>query len=141
MKKAQNPIFSQDIQVQVVHEINNIELDTWITHLSNVQKELEAFNNYYNSLPAEERLEIEQTIMSFEIKKVDNDVFLKTLNNYKNARINLDKCEDTSCDMNFLEKHEECRRMYLFHIEKYRKIKNTFFIQLQEKIVRSKMSA
>ncbi|EDP94222.1 hypothetical protein U8527_07330 [Kordia algicida OT-1] len=141
MNKIHKTISSKDTQVQVVHEINNIELENWINHLLNVKKELEVFNDYYKSLAVDKKIEIEKTILNFEIKKIDNDVFLKALIDYKNTRINLDKCEDTSCNMNFLGKHEECRRMFLFHIEKYRKLKDAFFNELQEKIIISKISA
>lgn len=138
MKQLQIEIYPHDSEVEVAHKINTMELENWINHLTYVRGELKNLVGFYNAQPIEKRLEQEKMTQHFEMKKVDNDVILSALVNFKNSRIAIAECEDTSCDMVFLQEHEKCRRMYLFHIEKYRKLKDEFFSQLQGKFAASR---
>ncbi|QHI39302.1 hypothetical protein IMCC3317_47120 [Kordia antarctica] len=138
MKELQIEIYPHDSEVEVAHKINTMELENWINHLTYVRGELKNLVGFYNAQPIEKRMGQEKIIQHFEMKKVDNDVILSSLINFKNSRTAIAECEDTSCDMVFLQEHEKCRRMYLFHIDKYRKLKDQFFSMLQGKFSASK---
>lgn len=138
MKELHIEIYPHDSEVEVAHKINTMELDNWINHLTYVRRELKNLVDFYNAQPIDKRLEQEKMTQHFEMKKVDNDVILSSLINFKNSRTGIAECEDTSCDMIFLQEHEKCRRMYLFHIDKYRKLKDEFFSKLQGKFTAAK---
>ena len=127
-------IFAHDSDVEVAHKINTMELQNWINHLTYIRKELNNLLGFYNAQPIEKRMEQEMTSQSFEIKKIDNDVILSQLQKFSDSRETIAECQDTHCDMSFIQEHEKCRRMYLYHIDKYRKLKDSFFKELQVKI-------
>ena len=59
---------------------------------------------------------------------------LKSLVTFFNSQSSIVECLDMKCNISFIQEHEKCRRMYQFHIDKYRKMKDTFFTDLQRKI-------
>ncbi|AEE18306.1 hypothetical protein [Dokdonia sp. 4H-3-7-5] len=134
MKGLNIEIYAHDSEVDVAHKINTMELHNWINHLTYIRKELSNLIHFYNAQPAQKRLEQESTSQRFEMKQVDNDVILVELQKFKVSRDTIAECEDVLCDMTFIQEHEKCRRMYLYHIDKYRKLKDTFFKELQGKI-------
>ncbi|MFC4689938.1 hypothetical protein ACFO5T_05810 [Dokdonia genika] len=134
METVNIEIFAHDSEVEVAHKINTMELHNWINHLTYVRKELNNLIGFYNAQPLEKRLEQEMTAQKFEMKQVDNDVILSELMKFKNSRGTIAECQDMHCDMTFIQEHEKCRRMYLFHIDKYRKLKDSFFADLRGKM-------
>ena len=134
METSNIEIYAHESEVEVAHKINTMELHNWINHLIYVRKELNNIIGFYNAQPDEKRLEQEMTSQRFEMKQVDNDVILSELHKFKNSRGSIAECQDMLCDMTFIQEHEKCRRMYLFHIDKYRKIKDSFFVDLRGKI-------
>jgi hypothetical protein len=133
MKSQISDIFAHDSELDVAHKINNIELDNWISHLNYVKSELNNLLVFYNSHETEQVDSKESLEQRFEIRRADNNVLLKSFMNYKNKREQLAECEDIECDMVFIKEHESYRRMYLFHIDKYRKLKDQFFNEIQGK--------
>lgn len=127
-------IFEHDTEVEVAHKINTMELNNWINHLTYVNQELNNLIRFYNSQPINKRLAQEDISRNFEIKKVDNDVILNKLQQFKDSRVVISECDNVNCDMSFIQEHEKCRRMFLYHIDKYRKLKDTFFKELQSEI-------
>lgn len=133
MKTLNIEIFDHDSEVEVAHKINTMELHNWMSHLTYIHKELNNLLEFYRSQTVEKRIELEKIYEAFEIKQVDNGVILRHLLEFKESRNKVSECEDMQCDMSFIQEHEKCRRMYLYHIEKYRKIKDLFFKELQGK--------
>jgi hypothetical protein len=133
MKNQITDIYAHDNELDVAHKINNIELDNWISHLNYVKSELNNLLVFYNSHETEHTESKESLVERFEIRRVDNNVLLKSFSNYKNKREQLAECENIECDMIFIKEHESYRRMYLFHIDKYRKLKDRFFNEIQGK--------
>lgn len=134
METSNIEIYAHDSEVEVAHKINTMELHNWINHLTYVRKELNNFIGFYNAQSSDKQLEQERTVQKFEMKQVDNDVILLELQKFKNSRRTIAECQDMHCDMTFIQEHEKCRRMYLFHVDKYRKLKDIFFKDLRGKI-------
>jgi hypothetical protein len=130
MKNTVTDIFPHDNDLNVAQKINTIELENWISHLNYVQSEHKNLITFYNT--QEEDIATrskEELLQRFEVKRVDNDVLLSSFNNYKNKRSQFIECEGLQCDMVFRKEHESCRRMYLYHIDKYRKLKSQFLMK------------
>lgn len=132
MKNQTSNLFPHDNELDVAHKINNIELDNWISHLNYVKSELNNLLIFYRAQETKKPESRESLIQRFEIRGIDNAILIKSFNDYKNKREQLIECEDIACDMFFLKEHEACRRMYLFHVEKYRKLKDQFFNEVQD---------
>ncbi|ARN77205.1 hypothetical protein BST97_03960 [Nonlabens spongiae] len=127
-------IHTHDNEVDIAHKINAMELQNWINHLNYIKSEVSNLIVFYNVKSSENRLEQERLTQRFEMIQVDNEVILAQLNKFKASRDAIDECDNMQCDMTFIQEHETCRRMYLFHIDKYRKLKDTFFAALRSKM-------
>ena len=130
MKTLQNKIFEHDTDVDVTHKINSIELDNWINHLKYIKKEL---NNLIGlcSDALSPKLENANVLQKFKKKDIETDTLLNALNKYMNSRSDIIECEDTQCDMAYISEHESFRRSYLYHLDKYRRLKDEFFSKVQ----------
>lgn len=125
-------VFNHDSEMDMVHKINTLELENWINHLNYVHRELDSLTVFYRK-QRDRNLESASAILErFEIIYVDNSIILKSLIEHSNARKNAIECDSTACDMSFISEHETYRRLYLFHIDKYRKQKDMFFNQIKE---------
>lgn len=141
MRTSQIEIYTHDSEVDVAHKINTMELENWINHLTYMRQEMNNFLEFYKMQNSTPNLANENIIQGFQLKQVDNDVILSSLIQFKNSRGTVIECEDLACDMVFIQEHEKCRRIYLFHIEKYRKLKDEFFKKLQGKFSTLKKTA
>jgi hypothetical protein len=135
MKNTATEIFQHDNKLDVAHKINNIELENWISHLKYMKSELKNLLVFYSTYENDSAISKEQLMQRFEIRRVDNKVLLSTLLDYKNKRVQLAECEDMQCDMVFIKEHESFRRMYLYHVDKYRKLKSQFFNDVEQKTI------
>ena len=130
MKPLQTEIYHHDSDVDVTHKINSIELDNWINHLNYIKKELKNLIALCG-VDLSNKLNDESVVQKFKKKDAENDILLNTLQNYMNSRKSIIECEDTQCDMAYITEHESYRRGYLYHLEKYRKVKDEFFNKVQ----------
>ncbi|MBZ0327119.1 MAG: hypothetical protein K8F54_05900 [Altibacter sp.] len=132
MKTIQTEIYQHDTDVDVTHKINSIELDNWINHLKYIKKEL---NNLIGLCGEDlnQKLDDESVLQKFKKKGVENDALLNVLHKYMSARRDIIECEDTQCDMVYITEHESYRRNYLYHLDKYRRLKDEFFSKVQGK--------
>lgn len=125
-------IFDHDTDIDVTHKINTIELDNWINHLKYISKELVNLVN----LCAEGlnmKLENDNVLARLEKKIEENEALLNALQKYSVVRTDIIECEDTQCDMVYITEHETYRRSYLYHLDKYRRLKDDFFKKVQGK--------
>jgi hypothetical protein len=127
-------IHTQDSDVEVAHKINSMELHNWINHLAYVGEELKSLVTFFNSQSSKKWMEREKLSQRFQIIMFDNNVINRQLQNFLDSRTSIVECQDMKCNISFIQEHEKCRRMYQFHIDKYRKMKDTFFTNLQRKI-------
>ena len=80
-----------------------------------------------------DKLEDKTVLQRFQKKKTENSNLLSALLNYSNSRVDIAECEDMNCDMTFLKEHEAYRKSYLYHLDKYRRLKDEFFDKVQGK--------
>ncbi|CAM4094066.1 hypothetical protein [Gillisia hiemivivida] len=140
MEVLQTEIYHHDTDVDMTHKINTIELDNWINHLKYIKKELtnliglweKDFNN---------KADDQSVLQKFQKKDTENETLLKALNKYMRSRGNIAECEDTQCDMVFITEHETYRRSYLYHLDKYRRLKDDFFSKVQGKFTLLNMNS
>tara|TARA_R100001369_G_scaffold3915_1_gene11864 strand:- start:468 stop:875 length:408 start_codon:yes stop_codon:yes gene_type:complete len=123
-------IYEHDNDVDVTHKINTIELDNWINHLKYIEKEV---INLVNMCTINDKLDDKTVLQRFQKKKVENNNLLQALFNYSNSRVDIAECEDMNCDMTFIKEHEAYRKNYLYHLDKYRRLKDEFFDKVQGK--------
>ena len=125
-------VFKIDIDVDMAHKINTMELDNWINHLKYIKKELVNLINICTD-GLHEKLGDESAVERFQKKKDENENLLEALIKYSNSRTDIIECEDTQCDMVYITEHESYRRTYLYHLDKYRKLKDEFISKVQGK--------
>lgn len=123
-------IFDHDTGVDVTHKINTIELDNWINHLKYINKELVNLVNLCTEVLSI-KLEDNSVLMRLQKKKEENESLLNALQKYSVSRSDIIECEDTQCDMVYITEHETYRRSYLYHLDKYRRLKDEFFKKVQ----------
>ena len=123
-------IFKYD--VDVAHKINTMELLNWINHLKYIAKEVVHIISVYNK-ELNGRIYNQSIIDRFQKKQMENENLLNALLEYSNYRSSTLVGVDTPCDMPYIAEHENYRRSYLYHLHKYRRLKNEFFNNAQNK--------
>ncbi|MFD2914533.1 hypothetical protein [Psychroserpens luteus] len=118
--------------MDVTHKINTIELDNWINHLEYIRKELVNLINLCSG-DLNKKLDNDSVFVRFQKKKIENENLFNALTKYAASRTNISECEDTQCDMVYITEHESYRRSYLYHLDKYRRLKDEFFDKVQGK--------
>ena len=139
MKTENIQIFDHDTNVDVTHKINTMELDNWINHLKYIKKELSNLINICKN-ELKDKLDDKSVVDRFEKKEIENETLLNALNTYSKSRLNIIECEDTQCDMIYITEHESYRRSYLYHLDKYRLLKDEFFNKVQGKFTLLKVN-
>ncbi|QNJ99133.1 hypothetical protein [Constantimarinum furrinae] len=132
MKTLLTEIYEHDTDVDVTHKINTIELENWINHLKYIKKELKNLIGLY-SKDLTNRINDQVVLQKFQKKEIENDTLLNALYNYMNSRKGISECEDTQCDLAYINEHESYRRSYLYHLDKYRRLKDDFFKKVKGK--------
>ena len=139
MTTLKNDIFNHDTDVDITHKINTMELDNWINHLKYIKKELVNLIGICNT-ELNDKLDDNNVVERFEKKQNENDTLLNALLKYDNSRSNIIECEDTECDMVYITEHESYRRSYLYHLDKYRRLKDEFFNKVKGQFALLKIS-
>lgn len=139
MTTLKNKIFDHDTDVDITHKINTMELDNWINHLKYIKKELVNLIAIYNK-ELNDKLDGDGVAERFEKKQNENNILLNALMEYHNTRANIIECEDTECDMVYITEHESYRRSYLYHLDKYRRLKDEFFNKIRGQFTLLKIS-
>lgn len=130
MTTLNNRLFNHDSDVDLAHKINTMELDNWINHLKYIKKELFNLIKVCNQ-GLNKKLNDVTVVDKFEKKDRENETLLNALIRYSNSRDNIVECEDMACDMVYITEHESYRRSYLYHLDKYRRLKDEFFNKVQ----------
>lgn len=119
-------IYDHDRPETITFKNNCIELDNWIGHMEYIEKEIA---NLLNLSKGEllNVLEQQPVLMRLSIKKEENQINLNAFRKYKNSLPLATECEDVDCDMFYISEHERYRKVYLYHLEKYRRIKEEYF--------------
>lgn len=139
METLKNDIYDHDSDLDITHKINTMELDNWINHLKYILKELNNLIGICNQ-ELNHKLDDNSVVERFEKKKKENDTLLSALLKYRSSRSNIIECEDTQCDMVYITEHESYRRSYLYHLDKYRRLKDEFFNKVKGQFTLLKIS-
>lgn len=119
-------IYDHDSPEAITFKNNSIELDNWIAHLEYIEKEINNLLNLSNG-ELSNVLEQQPVLMKLSIKKEENRISLNAFRKYKNSLPQATECEDVDCDMFYVNEHERFRKIYLYHLEKYRRVKEEYF--------------
>lgn len=133
MEDRPKEIYYHDSDITVTHKINATELDNWINHLNYINKELKNLI----ALCGEDlngKIDEENVSAKLHKKKSENETLLRALLKYLHSREKIIECEDTHCDMAYIKNHESYRWSYLYHLDKYRRLKDEFFGELLGKM-------
>lgn len=139
MTTLKTEIFNHDTEVDLTHKINTMELDNWINHLRYIKKELLNLISICDQ-DLNDKLDDNKVVERFQKKENENETLLNALLKYANSRSDIIECEDTQCDMVYITEHESYRRSYLYHLDKYRRLKDEFFNKVQGKFSLLKIS-
>lgn len=139
METLKTDIHDHDSDLDITHKINTMELDNWINHLKYILKELNNLIGICNQ-ELNQKLDDNSVVERFEKKKKENDTLLSALLKYRISRSNIIECEDTQCDMVYITEHESYRRSYLYHLDKYRRLKDEFFNKVKGQFTLLKIS-
>jgi len=123
MTTLNTTVYAHDTEVELTHKINTLELQNWIIHLQYVKKEINHLVLICDTVLEGKFVDL------FEEKQAKNDKLLNILNSYKRSRANITECEDTLCDMAFINDHEGFRKSYMYYLDTYRSLKESFFIE------------
>lgn len=132
MEERNIEIFGHDSDIDVTHKINTIELDNWINHLKYISSELDNLISLCKE-GLSTKLEDESILVRFQKKREDNEILLNALQKYSVSRSHIAECEDTQCDMVYIFEHETYRRSYVYHLDKYGRLKDEFFNKIKGK--------
>ncbi|MDN3665528.1 hypothetical protein ACFFU1_16245 [Algibacter miyuki] len=132
MKTEHLEIYDHDSDVDITHKINTSELGNWINHVKYIQKELDNITGIYNAVS--QKVEADDVLDKLSKKQAENQILLNALNKYVLLRSNLIECDDMQCDMVYITEHESYRRSYLYHIDKYRRLKDEVFSVIHTKL-------
>ncbi|XMO86796.1 hypothetical protein AAFN75_00530 [Algibacter sp. AS12] len=131
MKIDREKIFKDDSDVDIAHKINTMELDNWINHLTYIEKELTNLIGIYG-IRLNEKLDGDRILNRLVKKQEENKTLLNALNGYAMKRTKIIECDDMQCDMVYITEHESYRRSYLYHLDKYRRVKDEFFKEVHD---------
>lgn len=132
MKADSIEIFDHDTDVDIAHKINTLELNNWISHLTYIETELANLIGVYRE-KLKGKLKTNSVLSRLLKKQTENKNLLVALNKYASVRFKIAECESMQCNMVYITEHESYRRSYLYHLDKYRKLKDEFFNKLQVK--------
>lgn len=126
MEALNTEIFDHDTSIDVAHKINTKELNNWINHLKYIVKELKNLKSICND-DLKNNFDKHDIEECFKRNQIENETLLNALLKYSNSRIDIAECDDNQCDMAYIIEHENYRRSYLCHLDKYRRFKDVFF--------------
>lgn len=135
MKNGVIEIYRHDSEIALTHKINSLELNGWISSLKFIEKELKHLMEIWTG-NIRGNSECTELIDKIERKTTENELILKALLQYENGRKTVFECDNVQCDMAFINDHEMYRKSYLYHLEKYWKVKEEFYKRVKGKLAK-----
>ncbi|TVZ60388.1 hypothetical protein NA63_2941 [Flavobacteriaceae bacterium MAR_2010_105] len=119
-------IFNHDTDVDVVHKYNSVELKSWMNQLEYIDSEIDKLLNLYaNSIQDKEIPQ--NTLQLFSKRKEANKKLYQTVIAYAITYDKASECDDIQCDMAYLSEFERLRKSCQYHLERYRKLKDSLY--------------
>lgn len=126
-------VLNHDSDVDILHKYNFIELKGWVNQLQYIDNEVDKLLHLYAKSISNN--EVPKSILAlFSKRKKANRQLLDTILAYGTTYKKVSECDDIQCDMMYLRKYEQLRKSFLYHIEKYQKLKNTLYDKTFQKI-------
>ncbi|WP_308993881.1 hypothetical protein QLS71_012200 [Mariniflexile litorale] len=126
-------IHNHDSDVNVLHKYNFIELKGWVNQLQYINIEVDKLLNLYAQ--SIQNNKIPKNILTlFSKRKESNKQLLETVLIYSNTYKKVSECDNLQCDMFFLGEYERLRKSYQYHLDKYQRLKNTWYDRTFQKL-------
>ena len=117
--------YEHDSDNRLIAKKDALELNNWIVHLVGNVGELEILKNIAKKLSNGE-----ETINKLDELALENKLHLGVFYRYKNSMVNLNECEDMECDIYYINKHEEYRKLYTTILESFHKLKEELYTMI-----------
>ncbi|MDW5288492.1 hypothetical protein [Formosa sp. PL04] len=111
-------LYDLDIEVDYTHQTSTGELNYWIQHLEDIEKELKRF---YSKKKYAKHALIKKAVV---LKTKSNNSILEALQNYKEFREYWMGCDGLQGGMAFIHEHKKHKKNYILHIKEYRIFKS-----------------
>lgn len=131
-------IFNHETEIELTHNLNDYELNTWIKHLQLIKKEIISLEKMWN-LDLDEDLGDDLLQSKLEEIKVEIKLLFKRLSEYVVVKPNDIICEDYQCDVDLITEHENYRNRYLEFLKGYRNLKNSILRMIQGKPITNEL--
>lgn len=127
-------IYNHDIDVDKSHKLNTTELSNWLMQLNFTKEELKSLIELCSNSLNTNKINDEEILLEFEKMNQENDHLLSILRKYMSIREHIVECEDTQCDTTYLNEHKMHKKNYLQHMDSYRKLKDQFYVDVNEEL-------
>ncbi|MCM4152341.1 hypothetical protein DHD05_12130 [Arenibacter sp. N53] len=117
--------YEHDSDNRLIAKKDALELNNWIVHLVGNVGELEILKNIAKKLSNGD-----ETINKLDELALENKLHLGVFYRYKNSMVNLHECEDMECDIYYINKHEEYRKLYTTILESFHKLKEELYTMI-----------
>ena len=119
-------IFNHDSTESIILKSNFVELESWISHLNYIEKEISNLMNLGNT-EFSTALEYQPILVKLSVKIDENRLKLNELTRYRDSLPQMAECEDIDCEMYFISEHKKYRKIYKSHLNSYRSVKEEYF--------------
>tara|TARA_R110002050_G_scaffold24240_5_gene64842 strand:+ start:8720 stop:9094 length:375 start_codon:yes stop_codon:yes gene_type:complete len=120
--------YEHDSDEKLIAKKDALELNNWIGHLVDNNRELEILVNIANKLSNDDLIaDLKELIL-------ENKLHLGVFYRYKSSMVNLHECEDMECDTYYVNKHEEYRNLYAAILQASHKLKEELYTQILIKL-------
>ncbi|PXX24929.1 hypothetical protein [Arenibacter sp. ARW7G5Y1] len=120
--------YEHDSDEKLIAKKDALELNNWIGHLVDNNRELEILVNIAKKLSNDDLIaDLKELIL-------ENKLHLGVFYRYKSSMVNLHECEDMECDTYYVNKHEEYRNLYAAILQASHKLKEELYTQILIKL-------
>ncbi len=120
--------YEHDSDEKLIAKKDALELNNWIGHLVDNNRELEILVNIAK------KLSNDGLIADLKELILENKLHLGVFYRYKSSMVNLHECEDMECDTYYVNKHEEYRNLYAAILQASHKLKEELYTQILIKL-------
>jgi predicted NUDIX family phosphoesterase len=121
--------YEHDSDDRLIARKDALELSNWIVHLVNNGVELEILINIAKKLSNNNDM-----VGSLNALAMENKLHIGVFYRYKSSMVNIHECEDMACDLYYMNKHEEFRKLYGTILEASHKLKEELYTQILVKL-------
>ncbi|MDX1278470.1 hypothetical protein [Oceanihabitans sediminis] len=120
-----NNFFDHDTDEEIIQKRSAEELALWISDIEFSIDESDKLAQIASKVVKNETFGEKFAEMTAKNKNVLND-FIK----YKGTMVNYKECEDFECDLFYINKHEDYRKIYAETVKNFRALKTEFYTEV-----------